>query len=406
MESGALTGAHRAIRTFGHLLCILMAAAPLSADTFRHKSNGLVHTGYVLSTQVNGHHQIMTPDKGPVELNLAEYNIEWNEQGRKRVLSVIPVNGLIGYEIETAAFEKSIVEEADKGPLYIVIEIDSPGGRVDLAKRVCAAISGMKYCRTVAFVKGGESGGAYSGAAAVSLSCDMIYMVPETSIGAASMITHTDDGEVKDMKAAYGETVGEKYNSAWRNYMASLAEENNRPGALAKAMADRELGVLQVNRSGKVCYVEDSLPGDQVVRTVCRKGELLTLTATDAVGYGLANSLTESRQTLLSDLKCSDAAYQETTLISAALAELDKVTKRFNKLKDNIDLKFTELSAKSSRGVLTRSQAIKDFDVLIRNTENLIKLKRSYPDIPVDEEQLQELMNIIKADQASVKAMR
>jgi ATP-dependent protease ClpP protease subunit len=388
------------------LLSALAMSGSVFADTFRHKQKDLVYTGYATSRLTEGKTEVVTVDNGIIALNLAEYNIEWNEQGRSRSVSILPVNDAIEYEIETSAFEKALTEEADKGPLYIVIEVDSPGGRVDLAKRLCSAVSGMKYCRTVAFIKGGQNGGAYSAAAVLSLACDKIYMVPETSIGAATMIASTASGQVMDMKEAYGDTVGEKFNSAWRNYVASVAEENNRPGILAKAMADKDIVVLEVERGGKKVYLEQSSPGDKVLRTVCKKGELLTLTAQNAVSVGLCDGLTNSRQELLVALQCSDAASSESKGIAQSREELEKVTRRFDKLNDNIDLKLRELSAKSRNGGLTRSQAIRDFEVLIRNGENLLKLKRSYPDIPVEEEQILELVNIIKAEQASAKAMR
>jgi hypothetical protein len=98
--------------------------------------------------------------------------------------------------------------------------------------------------------------------------------------------------------------------------------------------------------------------------------------------------------------------FQENQTIVQSREELDKVIRRFNKLNETLDLKFKELSAKSKKGSLTRSQAIRDFDVLISNTENLLKLKRSYPDIPVEEAEILELMNIIKAEQSSIKALR
>jgi len=388
------------------LLAALAFGSSVNADTFRHKQKDLVYTGYATSRLSEGKTEVVTSDGSTVALNLAEYDIEWNEQGRGRFVSILPVQDAIEHEIETAAFEKALIEEADKGPLYVVIEIDSPGGRVDFAKRMCSAVSGLKHCKTVAFIKGGANGGAYSAAAILSLACDEIFMVPETSIGAATMIASTASGRVLDMKEAYGETVGEKFNSAWRTYVASIAEENGRPGILAKAMADKEIVVLEVERNGKKMYLEKSNPGDTVLRTVCKKGELLTLTAQNAVSVGLCRNMVDSRQELLVDLACSDAACRDNDTIAQSRDELEKVVRRFDKLKDNIDLKLKELSAKSRNGGLTRSQAIRDFAVLIRNGENLLKLKRSYPDIPVDEEQILELVNIIKAEQASVKAMR
>ncbi len=53
--------------------------------------------------------------------------------------------------------------------MLILVEIDTPGGRVDLAQRMCAAITKNADCDVIAFVKGGQYGGAISAGAAVAL---------------------------------------------------------------------------------------------------------------------------------------------------------------------------------------------------------------------------------------------
>ena len=121
--------------------------------------------------------------------------------------------------METDAFAEALVEEADKGPLFILIEIDTPGGRVDLTMRMCSNIAQLKTCQTVAFLNGGKYGGAYSAGAAIALSCDKIYMVPNSAIGAATAIALTN-GAPTSLTHAFGTDTGEKISSAWRNYLA------------------------------------------------------------------------------------------------------------------------------------------------------------------------------------------
>ncbi|MDH4202184.1 MAG: hypothetical protein OEV87_04765 [Phycisphaerae bacterium] len=378
------------------------------ADTFRQKAgDGAVYTGYATQEARNGRHTVFTQEKGPLELNLSAYTVEVNAKGRNPHVAALAINDIIRYDYQAAAFEQAIIEEADKGPLFILIELDTPGGRVDLARRICAAIIGIENCQTVAFVKGGKNGGAYSAGAAIAMACDRLYMVPGTSIGAATMMASTETGVI-DMKEAYGDTIGEKFDSAWRNYLASLAQENNRSGALAKAMADKDIVVVEVKRNGQSVFIEQSqqYPNDQYVHTVCPKGKLLTMPANEAVSCQFANGLASSRGELLVNLGYPDAAVIDSQTLLDSEKEFDKVIRKFNQLNDDLDLKFKEIMAKSQRRSLTRNQAIKDLGRLVKSSEYLLKLKQNYPDIPVSEESIIQLVNSVKAEYRSIKAMR
>lgn len=390
------------------LILFVIVSNTLVADTFRHKDKETVYTGYATQKTNNGLNIVVTREQGTVELNLAEYDIDFNTQGRRAYIAVLSIDDEIAYDYETQAFEKAITEEADKGPLLILIELDTPGGRVDLAKRICGAINAVQYCKTAAYVKGGKNGGAYSAGAAVGLACDSLYMAPETSIGAAAMITTTEAGLTVDMKEAFGQTVGEKYNAAWRNFLASMAQENHRPGALAKAMADEDIVVVEVKRGDRSLFIEpqEQQPGDELVRTICRKGELLVLPALDAVSFHFADAIADSRQALLNQLGYADAKVQDNERLITAKEDFQKALRRFDQLNEQLDLKFKEITAKSQLNALYRSQAVRDFDEMVRNAEYLLRLKRSYPDIPVSEEQIIELVNSIKAQSTSIKAMR
>lgn len=391
------------------LTLLIMAFQTFSlADTFTHKTKDIIYHGYTTQTLIEGKNVIITQEKGTIEINSAEYNIEYNIVGRNNFVSLLSIIDEIISDYETQAFEEAIVEEADKGSLFILIEIDTPGGSVELCKRLCAAITSLHFCPTSVYIKGGKNGGAFSAGAAVSLACNKIYMAPATSIGAATSIAMTANGQVRDMKEAYGDTVGEKFNSAWRSYFASLAQKNNRSGAIARAMVDKDVGVIEVQRDGKSLFVEskDKRSSDVIVRTLCKKGELLTLSATEAVACNVANDIVESRQALLSKAGFPDADVIESEKLMAAKEEFEKVVRKFNTLVERLDLKFKEIEAKYDARALMRNQALRDYEAIIKNAEYLLKLKRSYPDIPYEEESLISAINTFKANYNAIKAMR
>jgi ATP-dependent protease ClpP protease subunit len=389
------------------LFALVSTATPCFADTFKHKNQDIVYHGYATGQMKDSMNIVVTQEKGQIEINLVEYEVRPDSKGRNSFISLLCISGEIALEHETAAFEEAIDEEAAKGPLLILIEIDTPGGRVDLAERICAAIIEIKHCQTIAFISGGEHGGAFSAGAAVSLACDKIFMAPATSIGAATMIA-IGEGEVTDMKGKYGEVVGEKFNSAWRTFLASLAEKNNRSGALAKAMVDKDIVVLEVERRGEALYIEpkEKLSADTLVRTVCSKGELLTLTTGNAVRCQIADGVADSKQALLVELGHGSVPVKENQGLIDAKEEFEKVVLKFNKLNERRDLKFKELRAKAEHGSLTRNQALRDYEDLIKNGKYLLNLKRSYPDIPYEEHDILSFINSVKAEYASIKAIR
>lgn len=379
-----------------------------TADTFTHKTKDIVYHGFMMQAVKDGKNMIQTQENGPVEVNAAEYDVVYNTTGRNNFVSALSIIDSIKTDYETTAFEEAIVEEADKGPLFILIEIDSPGGSVSLCKRLCAAITHLHTCPTYVYIKGGKTGGAFSAGAAVSLACDKIYMAPATSIGAATSIAVTADGQVYDMKEAYGNVVGEKYNSAWRSYFASLAQQSHHSGAIARAMVDKDISVLEVKRDGKSIYVEskDQQLSDTVVRTLCKKGELLTLSAPEAVSCDVAAAIVTSRQEVLAAEGVPTAPIIENEKVANAKDDFEKVVRKFNSLSERLDLKFKEIEAKYQSHALTRNEALRDYEAIIKNAEYLLKLKRGYPDIPYEEESLIRAINSLKANYTAIKAIR
>ena len=382
---------------------ILLMSAACTADTFQSKTGGQTYHGYATQTTVEGKTTVYTSEAGKLELNLAEYTITPNAEGRNRFVSVIPVEGEIEYEIVTTAFEKTIIEESNKGPLCIILEIDSPGGNVGYAMQMCSVLTQTRNCQTVAFIKGGHQGGAFSAAAAVALACNRIYMAGGTVIGAATMIAATDE-QVVDLERIVGKNISEKMRSAWRNYLASLAEQNHRPVAMARAMENKDIEVIEVRRDGHTLFIEsgEKKTGDEILGVRNKKGNLLTLPAGEAVEYGMADKVVNNLQDVLVDLNAADAKIERPDALQKAKEDLDKAIRKFNQLRNSLDTKIKTIAAKSKTGGMSRSEAKKALKGIIQEIKYLIKLRQSYADMPYEEESLQGLLNSVQADYDSI----
>jgi membrane-bound ClpP family serine protease len=235
------------------IILLIVLTQNCSADTFTNKVTGVAFNGYPIQRQKGNLTLVYNKEKGIESpyLNLSDYRIESNFLGRKEQIYVFSFRKAIELECETKAFEKAITSAANQGPQFILINIDTPGGRVDLTTRICTAIVATTNCPVVAYISGGEFGGAYSAGAIVALACDKVIMAEGTVIGAATPIIASASGSITSVKQAYGEVVGAKFDSAWQGYCISVAETNRRPAVLVKAMIDKETEVLEVLENGK-----------------------------------------------------------------------------------------------------------------------------------------------------------
>ncbi|HDZ69203.1 MAG TPA: hypothetical protein ENH43_02150 [Phycisphaerales bacterium] len=372
------------------------------ADTFTNRQTKEVLHGYATSQTEGGKTIVHTQEKGKVLLNPAEWDVVADRLGRNNEVIVLTLDDQIALEIETRAMEQAIVKASDDGPLYILLEIDTPGGRTDLAQRICAAIIEAGNCQVIAFIKGGKYGGAISAGAAVALACDKVYMADNTVIGAATMITVSNTGP-KDLKETYGEAVGEKFSSIWRAYLASLAEQNGRPGLLARAMVDKDIEAIEVAEAEKRLFIEpvNKRPNQRIVHTWSEKGSLLTLTAAEAVKCEIADKIVNSRQELLRDLGAEGAEIVINDDIQKAGKELKRAKLRVGKLSKSLDLKIKQIGYAPPM-----PKALK----ILRNAKSdyktLITLAKRYPDLYINIQFLEEQLNSVEAVYQEAKMQR
>ncbi len=169
--------------------------------------------------------------------------------------------------------DRAINEAEGADAAAIVFEIDTFGGLVDAADAIRKSILETPL-PTVAFI----DRNAASAGALISYAADRIVMVPGASIGAATVV-----------EGGTGEAAPDKYQSYMRGLMRATAEANGRDPRIAEAMVDESLDVEGVSPVGQV----------------------LTLSANEALQYGVADAVIGTREQLLAELNLADRAVIE-----------------------------------------------------------------------------------------------
>jgi membrane-bound ClpP family serine protease len=338
-----------------YMFFFLTSSFICTADTFTHKKTGEILYGYPTQrTKQNKTLVRIGKNFKPNYIDLSEYDVERNSEGRRNQVTVVRIDKAIEYECEVKALEKAIETESNQGPEFILLEIDTPGGRIDLAERICNALSKADNCRIVAFV----NGGALSAGAIVAIACDEVYMRESATIGGAT--AYVTQGFVsKSFEEAFGETIGEKMQSIWIAFCEAVAEKNNRPVKIVRAMIDKDISVVEVEKEGNrafICSTDKKAP-DKTVKTWSEKGKLLTLTASEAVECGIADGILQSREELVSKLATKDAR-------QVVNSSNIKVRQAYKLIEDNL----TKIKVLEEAWTTLVSE-IRDIDDMIANTE-------------------------------------
>ncbi len=186
----------------------------------------------------------------------------------------VHVRGVI--ELGLAPFIGRAIREAEEaGAQAVILELETPGGRVDAAQQIVKAVSASTV-PVYAYV----NAHAWSAGAMIALAADSIYMGPVSSIGAATPV-------IGD-----GQKASEKIVSAMRGEFRALAEARGLNPRLAEAMVDESI----------------------VVDGVVEEGKLLTLTGKEAVELGFASAEVTSLDDLLARVGLANAAVETASI--------------------------------------------------------------------------------------------
>ena len=196
----------------------------------------------------------------------------------------VPVTGEI--ELGLAPYiQRAVKEAAEVGAAALILDIDTPGGRVDAAEIISDALTDSEVP-----VYSLVNRRAYSAGALIALSTSRIYMRPASVIGAATPVDGT------------GTKAPEKIVSAMRSQMRTLAEANGLEPEVAAAMVDEDIEIDGVVESGK----------------------LLTLTTEEAVEIGYAEAI-EDLDALLVEL-----GHEGATVVTLELNWAERLVRFFS----------------------------------------------------------------------------
>ena len=208
---------------------------------------------------------------------------------------VIPISGEVSPSM--AAFVERAVRET-QGASLIIFEMDTFGGRVDSALRIVDAITHMQ-APSAAWVKTK----AISAGALIALSTDTLFMKSGTTFGDCAPITYGEDGP---------KMLGEKFQSPLRAKFRALARKNGYSEVLAEAMVSADLEILSYAKEGQTIYVDahdhqQMDPKPLPVKTVVKKGELLTMDDVEAKSFGFSKESLASAELVAKHLGFLDA---------------------------------------------------------------------------------------------------
>lgn len=207
--------------------------------------------------------------------------------------SVLPVLGPIGQtenvnEYTTAqAFTRALAQIRESRPDVIILIIRSPGGQIEEMRHIVRAIENTRESRFIAFVLE-----AHSAAAVIAMACPTIYLVPDATIGAAVPYSLGPDGTPKNIE--------EKWLSAIRAGFRNVSKLGGHSPLLIRGMSETQIELSLIHHDGEPRIIEGR--GGPDAHVIKRSGEILTLTAGEALRCGLSSgtvsSLPELREQL------------------------------------------------------------------------------------------------------------
>ena len=195
-----------------------------------------------------------------------------NSIAQDKKVYLVEIEGVIDNGIASYVKRGIEIAEKDSTTKLVLFRIDTFGGLVDAADEIRKSILDCKITTAAYIDKNAASAGAL-----IALACDSIIVANGASIGAATVVQGT------------GEKASEKMQSYMRSLMRSTAEVNNRNPKIAEAMVDESIAVEGISDAGK----------------------LLSLSAHEAVKFGIADYEANSLESALDYLGFAQANIEQ-----------------------------------------------------------------------------------------------
>lgn len=350
----------RISRTAFLTTALLIAATIATADTYKNKKTGEQFYGFRTQKKTANKTMVYSDsEKKLIPIDLSEYEYTLDEKGRRNSVVVIPITApeILLSKSVAAIVSKSIVDASDKGPRYIILQIDNPGGRGDLMKEICTTITQTDNCPIAAYISGGTFGGAHAAAAIVALSAPKVFIAPSATLSAVGPVVATVFSQNDSDFVAY---FSPDSLANFSSYAAIVADQHNRSQILLKAFIDKRLSLIEVvDNDGKSSVILKDLrqPNQTITKTLCEgfnpapaasadtkdniyqniHSQILTLTPKDTIAMKLADEQAKSIQDVLSLLNVSGASI-------ANIQGLDKAISQFAAARRNVGQSLSRIS--------------------------------------------------------------
>lgn len=166
------------------------------------------------------------------------------------------------WRLTKLALERAREQEVD----LIFIHMNTYGGLVDAADSIRTAILNCPIPVYILVENNAASAGAL-----ISIACDKIFMMPGSTIGAATVVNQN------------GEQVPDKYQSYMRKKMRATAEETGRNPDIAEGMVDPDVVVPGISEKGKVITftTKEAVENNYCDGVVSTMGEALEMTGVE-----------------------------------------------------------------------------------------------------------------------------
>lgn len=252
---------------------------------------------------------------------------------------VIEIHTEIGGGVSTY-IKKGIQKAEQANADAIVFDVDTPGGRVDAAKRIINAIQDTEI-PTIAFV----NRQAISAGAMISAACDQIVMTSGATIGDSAPVD------------AQGNEANEKAVSYIRGIFRSTAERQDRNPDIVEAMVDKRLFLVRLENGDIIKlrpeeYFNEQNAGTQM-QVLCAEGELLTLTTRQALEYDFVDTQAENLTELLAQYQIVKINQDYSDTVITALTQNDVLRQQEERGDDRVTLVKSLANATVEKFVVT-----------------------------------------------------
>ncbi|MEC9373029.1 MAG: hypothetical protein VYC34_04260, partial [Planctomycetota bacterium] len=200
-------------------------------------------------------------------------------------VAFLTLEGSVGSEIHTSALEEAVALLEDDDVDILVLRMNSGGGSAEMANVSEFIQDEIKpEYRVVGWVES-----AISAAAFIMFTLEDMYMMSEGNIGGAVGFSQQGgrakalEGEGLEWSLRFGETVSRR---------------GNRDPRIMRAMQVFMTLSCDIDAAGNVTWYDDN-SGRYIVS---RENQILTLNSQDAVRYGVARAIADTREELMEAL--------------------------------------------------------------------------------------------------------